>query len=752
MVNGRSKIGATLAVLASTLLPPAAGHAQDSTLALEEVIVTARKRQESLQNVPVAVTAISAELQQSTVRNLQDIQGFSPNIIIDKVSGTQGGASISIRGISYQEVDKSLDPPIGVIVDGIYLGQNSGQILNNFDIDRIEVIRGPQGTLFGKNTIGGAINIIRSEPTKELGGKVRVGTGSWDQRDFEGLLNLPVTADGGLKLFGSRLKNDGYIDNDIYNSKAGDQNYTSYGATFAYSVTENLEVSLSAEHIDDKSEVGAWANFNTFDDFTCFTTLGLDIPDVPNSTAPYGSGCAALDTNSDKNHNSQNAPNWANVHNDYYNLTANWQLGDWLLTSITGYVNRNESQRLEYDASANEFLYVLASANYEQTSQELRLNGQIGDVNLTAGLYYWYSEHKQVQDSYDMWYYFGFNEAMGLGPGEISQNLTGRGDNTSYAGFINGDWAITDRWVLNLGGRYSWEEKTFKGGPGAYDNVFTGEVFIPAGPVRHLDDNWTEFTPRVALQYEMTDEMMLFGSYSKGYKSGGFFARTQYIETLNSYDPEYVDTYELGMKSQWLENRLRFNSTLFYSEYSDKQEDIIVPDDSGAVGTIVANASDVEMYGAEIELNALVTPNLIAYLQAGYLNSEYGDFEADINGDGVITDNSGLTLRNSPENTFGTGLTYNYNIDLGEFAFHYNYFWRDKYQSIFDNNPLGKVKAAGFHNASIDFTFRENYVLSVYGRNLGNERYARPVLITPVSNFGQYNEPRNYGVELTARF
>ena len=166
----------------------------------------------------------------------------------------------------------------------------------------------------------------------------------------------------------------------------------------------------------------------------------------------------------------------------------------------------------------------------------------------------------------------------------------------------------------------------------------------------------------------------------------------------------------------------------------------------------LANASDVEMYGAEIELNALVTPNLIAYLQAGYLNSEYGDFEADINGDGVITDNSGLTLRNSPESTFGTGLTYNYNIDLGEFAFHYNYFWRDKYQSIFDNNPLGKVKAAGFHNASIDFTFRENYVLSVYGRNLGNERYARPVLITPVSNFGQYNEPRNYGVELTARF
>ena len=186
------------AILASTVVPSVA-VAKQAGLTLEEVIVTARKREETIQTVPVAVTALTKELQRSSVRNLQDIQQFVPNLLIDKVTALQGGAAIAIRGVSYQEIDKSLDPGIGVLIDGVYLGTNSGQILENFDLERMEVLRGPQGTLFGKNTIGGAINIIRTTPTREWGAKVQGTWGDFGRQDVRGVFNAPLNEDGGLK-------------------------------------------------------------------------------------------------------------------------------------------------------------------------------------------------------------------------------------------------------------------------------------------------------------------------------------------------------------------------------------------------------------------------------------------------------------------------------------------------------------------------------------------------------------------------
>jgi iron complex outermembrane receptor protein len=732
---------------------PMLAVAQEESFALEEVIVTARKREESLQDVAVSVTAITEQLTRSSVRNLQDIQDFVPNVTIDKTPGTQG-ASIAIRGISFQETDKSLDAPIGVILDGVYLGVTAGQLLNNFDIERVEVLRGPQGTLFGKNTIGGAVNVIRSAPTKELGGELRIAAGDWDKQEVNGLINLPLTDKGGVKLYASSLQHDGYIKNNIIGDDIGAVDYKQYGATVAFDVTDNFDLSLTMERIDDDSEMGgAWANFNKTSDFACFTTLGLGIPGIPDSTAPFGTGCKDFDDESDKDHSSQNGRNTGEVTNDYANLTMNWMLGDWRLTSITGYLNREDSSRVEYDASRTEFLYVETATDYEQTSQEFRINGNVGEnINVTGGLYYWDSEYKQFQESFDMWYFFGFNEAMGFGPGDISQDLNGEGSNTAYSAFASVDWTLTDRLLLNLGGRYTWEEKTFSGQSGNYIYVPTGVPIIPQGPTRNLKDDWTEFSPRVALQYTVNDDMMVFGSYSSGFKSGGFFARTQFIDTLNSYDPEYVDTYELGIKSEWMDNRMRFNATVFYSDYTDKQEDIIVADANGTVGTIVSNASDVEIMGLELELTAAITSKLTVFLQAGIIDSEYSEFDADITGDGVITDNSGLSIRNTPENTFGAGGNWVQPLSFGDLAVNYNYFWRDEFQTIFDNDPLGVVESAGFHNASVDINFLDHYRLSFYGRNLSDERYARVVLIPPVSNFGQYNEPRNYGVEFSLKF
>lgn len=724
--------------------------AQETSFVLEEIIVTARKREESLQDVAVSVTAITDQLSRSSMQSLQDLQNYVPNVTIEEIPGNRG-ASISIRGISFQETDKSLDPPVGVILDGVYLGVAAGQLLNNFDLERIEVLRGPQGTLFGRNTIAGAVNVIRTAPTKEWGIKAKVGAGDWDRQEIQAVVNAPLTERGGIKLYANKLEHDGFIENNIYGDDVGIVDYQQFGATVAFDITDNFDLSLTAERIEDDSDLGAWANFNTAGDLACLATLG--IPGVVQADAPPGSGCLEFDDESGEDNSSQNAPNSSETTNDYYNLTMNWMLGDWQLTSITGHVSRDEDFRLEYDSSQIEFLEIQAIHEYEQTSQEFRISGDINEnINLTAGVYYWDSEWRQFQESFDLWNFIGFGAEQGFQPGEVSQALDGNGGNEAYAIFASLDWALSEKWLLNLGGRYTYEEKTFTGSSPSFNSVPGGFAIVPEGPLQDFKEDWSEFSPRVALQYNMSDEVMFFGSFSNGFKSGGFFARTPDIGAVNSYDPEVVDTFELGIKSQWWDNRARLNATIFYSDYTDKQEDVIVPDASGAVATVVTNASDVEIYGLELEFTALLTDKLSMFMNVGLLESEYSEFDADITGDGIVTDNSGLELRNSPETTFALGLDWEQPLGNGDLGVHYNYLWRDEFQTIFQNNPLGKVESAGFHNASVDYNFLDNYKVSFYGRNLSDERYARVVLIAPLTNFGMYNAPRNYGVEFTLNF
>ncbi|WP_346839464.1 TonB-dependent receptor [Microbulbifer sp. SAOS-129_SWC] len=732
------------------------GKDKSDTRALEEVTVTARKRAESMQDVPVSITAVSAQLEDPSVQSLQDVQNYVPNVSIDQIPGNNG-ASISIRGISFQETDKSLDPPVGVILDGVYIGVAAGELLNNFDLERVEVLRGPQGTLFGKNTIAGAINVIRTAPTREFGAKVKVGGGSWNRREVNAVVNTPLGNNGGLKIYGNKLAHDGYIKDRLIGDDLGDVDYRQLGATAVYDPTEQLSVSLTAERIKDNSEVGAWSNFNrTTDSMACWSTLNQPfLPSAISPDVPYGSGCMEFDDQSGPGKSSVNAPNTSEVTNDYANLTMELGLGSWQLTSITGYVKREEQFRLEYDASRVPFVTVLGAHDYSQFSQELRADGNLTEsVNLTTGLYYWKSDYWQTQTSYDMWYYFGigFGPEGGFNPGDISQGLTGDGDNTAYALFASLDWQITDKLLLNAGGRFTREHKTFNGGSGPFTYVPMNVDIVPAGPIVHLKDNWQEFSPKIALQYELAEDVMVFGSFASGFKSGGFFARTQDVYGMQSYDPEYVDTVEMGLKSEWLNNRLRLNATAFASKYTDKQEDVIVPDSTGSVSTVVRNAADVGIKGLELELMASITNDLSLSANLGLLDTGYDKFFADITGDGIATDNSGLVIRNAPEKTFGLGLDYVRDIGFAELSLNYNYRWRDKYQTIFGNDPLGQVDSTAFHNVSISVGFNDKYELSVYGRNLTDERYARVILIPPVANFGQYTPPRNYGIGFTVEF
>jgi iron complex outermembrane receptor protein len=725
---------ASAVAMASAISSPAA-IAQENRLVLEEVIVTARKRDESLQEVPVSVTALAAELNKPSIRTLRDIEGYSPNVTIDNSGAGPGAAAISIRGVSYQEVDKSLDPSVGVILDGVYLGTNVGQILNNFDIAQIEVLRGPQGTLFGKNTTGGVINVVRNKPTGEFGGELKAAFGSWDLQDYKGFVNFPIF-EGTLagKVYATDVSDKGWLKNTTINEDTSRIDSRSYGFSLLATPTEDFEALFSFDRIEDNSDIVGGHNFNKDSSLICLFNPGT--------------ACASLDTGSDEDHVSMNDHQYASVETDAYTLNMQWDVGPGVITAITGYRENVEFRRAEYDASSVDYFALDFDQDYDQFSQEFNFASTFSEtIEFVAGVYYWESEYSQQSETVGDGFINGLIGFPVGTTGFLRQNQ----ETESVAAYFQGDWHISEALTATLGMRYTKEEKDFKAHTDEY--VLNGVVLSPRANTQSSDE-WTETTPKLGLSYQLNDDLLLFTSYAQGFKSGGFFGRNTTVETLDiSYDPEIVDTYELGMKSDWMDGRLRFNATAFFTEYDDKQEDNIVPLPSGNVGTIVSNAATVEIGGLELELVAALTENIRLQASYGYLDAEYKDYNADINGDGVITDNSDLTLRRTPENTFGLSATYS--EDFGDVAFvgDISYRWRDEIETISDNDPIGHVDSYGLWSASADFTFSEQYQISVYGRNLGDQRHAESVInIGPLTSTGTYNQPRNWGVEFSYTF
>jgi iron complex outermembrane receptor protein len=734
-----------LAVAATTAAPTAL--AQGSAV-LEEVIVTARKREESIQKVPVSVTSLDKELKEATLRRLDDIQSYTPNVYIRTTAGIPGGASVSIRGVSYQETDKTLDPSIGVVMDGLYLGTSSGALLNNFDTKRIEVLRGPQGTLFGKNTTGGVVNIIRGDVTMEWGGDFSVTLGDDGREDLKGVLNVPVVDDKfGLKLFANQIKSDGWVENSITGEDAGGDDKKTYGFAALWRPTESFDLKFHYEHHEDETDTGAPVNLNQPGDLNCVLEGQL-----------WPVSCASTDTGSDEDHNSTNDRNTNDSEYDTYILTINWDLGAFLLTSITGNREMDENYRIEFDGSPSEFLSFDYFNDWEQTSQELRLTSQFSETfEFVLGGYYWETEYEQRWNVYELHYTLdriGAITGVPGGAGFTNDTISYNGQNqetTSYAVFGQGDWIINDEWTITAGIRWTYEEKDFTGGDGGrFYNRGEPEPGINAVD---FDDDWEETTGKLGFRYQMNDDVMLFGSWSEGFKSGGFFGRQADYTFDPIYDPEYVTNWELGMKSTWLDGRMIFNPTVFFNDYEDKQEEVLIPVSLSNVATVVRNASTLEIFGVELELQFQVTEAWNIRASYGYLDAEYSDYEADLNGDGVITDNSNLRPRNTPENTVGINTTYTWQVGPGELVGFASYRWRDEIEVIANNDPLGHLDDIQNLDLTLSYIWSDGrYRLTGYGRNVTDERELIGVRIPGLNSWGNWNQGEHYGVEFAVSF
>ena len=721
-----------------TLIPL---HAGANTPVLEEIVVTARKRSESIQDVPVAVSAIDKELKQANVRRLEDIQNFSPNLVIGRTPGIASGAAISIRGVSSSESDKSFDPAIGVMMDGMFLGTSSGVLLQNFDIERIEVLRGPQGTLFGKNTTGGIINIIRGTVTKEWGADINATVGEHGRQDLKAVVNMPLGETAGLKVFGASIESDGFIRNRTLGRDVGGDDISTYGFAALWEPTDNLELKLHYERFNDDSEQGAYHNRNSAAELTCTLELiGL---------SAGANGCLAT-TLDDENNNSANGTNDSNNQYDTVIATINWDLDNFLLTYIGTSRDMDEENNQHFDGAAADLLDMRFFNDWKQTSHELRVTSQFSDnFEFVAGLYFWDVDYEQRWDVGHLHYQLSRLGVIPvpLSPTTLSSN--GQEQTTeSTAIFFSADWHFAENWTLNFGARWTEEEKDFLGGNGGvfYDPAAGDPIpglLMPA----EFSDKWTEVTPKLGVRYQPSDELMVYGSYSEGFKSGGFFGRQANFNIDPTYDPEYVDNYELGFKSTLLDGRMILNGAVFQSDYEDKQESILVPINLANVATVVRNAAVLELFGFEMEAMFQITEAWFVRASYGYIDAEYDSYLADINGDGMVTDNSGLTSRRTPENTFG--LTTNYTIPLGngELSAQLSYRWTDDQETVADNSR-NQLDAIDDLSATVSYAWNEGrYRATLFGRNITDERQAAGPFIGGLTNAWNWNEPATYGLE-----
>lgn len=789
------------AVFALTLNFTPSVSAQDQgdseSFGIEEIIVTARKIEESAQDVPVAITAITEELRKSNIRNLSDLQGFAPNVIIGNFGSRSGGANLNIRGISPpRSDDNSFDAPIAVMIDGVHLGTAAGQILENFDLERVEVLRGPQGTLFGKNTVGGVINVVRSKPTGEFGARLKATIGEDGQQELRAVVNFPIS-EGKVagKVFGTMIEDDGWLPNITLGKKVPEKDYMNYGLTLLFTPNDKFEATVTVETFDDQSDLAAFHysyNFATGVDTAPTDPRQVNTALATTSCAIYGAcrnslaipSYAENDTNND-----------AALETDAITINATYEINENSQLVYVGSTRDTSEYRIyDYDGSSAPFITIERWNDYEQTSHELRYERQTDRSTLVAGYYFWNSEFTQdwvtggefwrtlfgaVAQTPALWTACqgtnGLDGAfapiacdLGIQGGIpasdiVTQILYETQETESEAFFLNYEYDITDKLAVNAGIRWTEEWKAFVAGQSYLSNVERQRERNFPG-YADLYKKWDEVSPRIGLTYRIDQDKMVYISYSEGFKSGGFFGVNQNIRDFerDQYDPEFASNIELGFKSTLMENRLRLNLTAFRNEFEDKQESFVALDpDTKTVQSVFNNAAEVLYEGFEVEALFAATRNLQLFLNYGSLDASYEEFFTDINqfdGLGEIEDASFLEPRNAPEYTLGVGFQYNAPIANGEMELYFKYSETGETQTSLLNLASGAFDGTEDVSANIGY-YQDNWSVVIFGRNLTDDQYEVPTLLGgsfttgplfSVSNAGM--RPRAVGIELGYEF
>jgi iron complex outermembrane recepter protein len=744
---GTFKLGRALlcTLMAGVSMPALAQEADDSESGgIEEIVVTAERRETNLQDTPLSVTAITADaLQASGVAVINDLAATVPNLT--STTGPQGSsdANFFVRGVGQFDFIITNDPGVGLYVDGVYLGRTVGAMLDSGDIERVEVLRGPQGTLFGRNTLGGAINIVSRQPDPTgFSGNVTATYGSRERIEAAAGINAPIGGDSAFRISGFYREQDGFARNAVTGDRFGATDRYGGRAQLRLGLGENLRIDLAADYSLDKSNPAP-------------SVLRAIAP------APFFPAGAFADVQNPANFYRIFASNSPVARNETYGFsgTVTLELGEATLKSISAYRKLDGFSTSDPDGTRYKLYDQDVTTEQDQFSQELQLSGTALDdrLNYLLGGYYFRENAEQV-----LGLCFAPINSPAAAPFAPCNSWTqGNAQKTrSYAVFGQARFEIAEGFSVTLGGRYTWDKKRIVSNQ-FFDFRPAGTPFNPtpgspppglrivAPIVTNLADSvdFEKFTPKLGVEYQPNNDVLLFASFSKGFRAGGFNGRLIAPQTsVPSYAPDTNDTYEVGFKSDWLDRTLRVNGTLFYSKYKGIQQTIADP----AVQFRVANAGDATLKGFELEITAAPTEGLRFDAALGYTSSEFKNVPA------LVGPINGNRLPFSPEWTLSLGAEYAIDLGGGKLTPRVDYrLQSDVFFTAF-NLPLEEQGDYGILNARLSWTdAAERFNIAVYGQNLTDTQYytfGQNALATQGVAYNYLGRPREYGVTLGYRF
>ncbi|AUN31509.1 TonB-dependent receptor [Niveispirillum cyanobacteriorum] len=753
-----SLLAVGLALLSGALPVGAQEKKADAGPMLDEIVVVSQKRAGAVdvQAVSVAITAFDANaIEKSFATDLVDVGRMAPNIQLNQ-SGTFGGFSnFFIRGIGSSNTIRTVDPAVGTFVDGIYIGFGPASMQDTFDIASVEVLRGPQGTLFGKNVTGGAVSVLSTRPTGELGADIKVTYGNYDRMDVSAAVQFPII-EGELagKIAAMSKSRDGYFKNLTTGRTKPDVDTSILRPTFRWTPNEVLTVDLIGEYYRDKGGSSASQNRDSRVNPRMLLVNGQLVASP--ATVQRVFGYTPPTDKYDINHNDQGYVDTSAGHGI---IDASLDLGHGIVSLVTGYREVKFNSSTDFDGSPYVvFEFPDNRERQHQYSGELRYASNFSDtVEFTAGLYYFTQEM----------YIAERRAAYASGPATapvISRTVgIAKTDDSSYAVFGQGSVKFTDQLSLILGGRYTVEKKEIELCP--FNAALYTSLNFEACPVTRLngDDKWNSFSPKIGLDYKVDDDVLLYASWTKGFRSGSFNARATNAAVLGPVDQETVSSYEAGMKSELMGRRLRLNTAAFLSDYTNIQRtvsDTVIVNGLPTVTQVPRNAASATIWGLELEGSFLVTDALTLDASLGYTNAGYDSFaNIDTNRNGVYEPAidgpiaKDLKFERVPKWQYAVSASYEVPVsDTSSLRFRTSYTWVDDQFIDTLNSPSLALGSYGLWDASVSYSLNDSYTVSLFGRNLNDAEYYDFGFDGGTHRAVWGGTPRTYGVELSAKF
>ncbi|MCX8477879.1 MAG: TonB-dependent receptor [Sphingomonas sp.] len=698
-----------------------------------EITVTARRREESLIDVPISMSVVSGDtLARTGATDITALQDKTPNLTLQIARGSNSTLIAFSRGVGQQDPLWGFEPGVALYIDDVYVARPQGAVLDIFDVERVEVLRGPQGTLYGRNTIGGAVKYVTRRLGHDFEAKARVAYGSYNQVDLIGQVTVPV---GDILSFGGAIAQywrDGYGENLTTGVDQYNKNVLAARLSAELTPSDNIFVRVAGDRILD----------------TSLPRHGTRL--LPNGTNPiYTPTESVYDTRAGIGDDNR-------VETKGLSVTGEIGLTDTLtFKSITAWREGHTDTLIDFDNTELPTLDVPAQYDDRQFTQELQLLYQGDRAQGVVGLYYLNGRASGAFDTV-----VGLLNTTTLTSGTV---LT-----KSYAAFGDLSFDLTEQFKISVGARYTKDDKTGtvfrRNYTGIRSPVFGNAAAVP-GLIRTDYTNsrsFEKFTPRVSLSYQPNADLNFYASYGQGFKSGGFDMRGDAVftpTTVDGYAPETIDSWELGMKGAFLDRQLFVNLAGFFSNYKDQQVTIQVPALPSGIASFVDNAGKAEIYGFELEMRAVPSRHFTASAAIGYTHADYKEFLTFIAGGTTPVDVADRrAFQNTPEWTANVSATWSEDLAGGTIAFTPSVSLRSDTQMFELATPALDQDGYALVDAALNWTSEGGrYRIGVAGRNLTDTRYRVggynfPGALTGNSVIGYYGPPRTVTGTFEVRF